>query len=51
MTRSHATIALTLDTYSHLFGDDLDAVAARMDASAEVARAAVHTAEVIQLRG
>lgn len=34
----HASAAMTLDVYSGLFDDDLDAVADRMDAAAEVAR-------------
>jgi integrase len=34
----HASAAVTLDIYSHLFGDDLDAVADRLDAAAEMSR-------------
>ncbi len=30
----HASAAVTLDRYSHLFGDELDAVAERLDAAA-----------------
>ena len=33
----HASATLTLDTYADLFADDLDAVAAHMDAAAEAA--------------
>ncbi len=29
----HASAAMTLDRYGHLFGDELDAVADRMDAA------------------
>ena len=29
----HASAATTLDRYGHLFGDELDAVAGRMDAA------------------
>jgi hypothetical protein len=29
----HASATLTLDRYGHLFGDDLDAVAERIDAA------------------
>lgn len=32
----HASAAMTLDRYGHLFGDDLDAVADRLDAAARV---------------
>ena len=34
----HASAAVTLDVYAGLFGDDLDAVADRLDAAAEVSR-------------
>jgi integrase len=34
----HASAAMTLDTYSDLFPDDLDAVAARLDAAARAPR-------------
>jgi hypothetical protein len=30
----HASAAMTLDRYGHLFGDDLDAIADRLDAAA-----------------
>ena len=33
----HASAMLTLDWYGHLFGDDLDAVADRIDASRDSA--------------
>jgi hypothetical protein len=33
----HATATLTLDLYGHLFGDELDAVAERIDAAARAA--------------
>lgn len=36
----HASAAMTLDTYAGLFGDDLDAVADRLDAGRT---AAAHT--------
>ena len=36
----HASPVLTLSTYQHLFDDDLDAVADRLDAAAEAARIA-----------
>lgn len=36
----HASPVLTLSTYQHLFDDDLDAVADRLDAAAEAARTA-----------
>lgn len=32
----HASAAMTLDRYGHLFGDDLDAVADRLDEAARV---------------
>ncbi len=32
-TLGHASAAMTLDRYGHLFGDELDAVADRMDAA------------------
>ena len=32
----HASATLTLDRYGHLFGDQLDAVAERIDAAARV---------------
>jgi hypothetical protein len=35
----HASAATTLDVYAGLFGDDLDAVADRLDAAASAARA------------
>ncbi len=35
----HASAAMTLDVYSGLFDDDLDAVADRLDAAAQTARA------------
>ena len=35
----HASAAMTLDVYAGLFGDDLDAVADRLDAAAAAARA------------
>jgi integrase len=35
----HASAAMTLDVYAGLFGDDLDAVADRLDAAASAARA------------
>jgi integrase len=35
----HASAAMTLDVYAGLFGDDLDAVADRLDEAAAVARA------------
>ncbi len=34
----HASAAMTLDVYSGLFDDDLDAVAERLDAAAQSAR-------------
>lgn len=34
----HASAAMTLDVYSGLFDDDLDAVAERLDAAARAAR-------------
>ena len=34
----HASAAVTLDVYAGLFGDDLDAVAERLDAAAELSR-------------
>ena len=44
----HASAAMTLDVYSGLFDDDLDAVADRMDAAAARVRPArpkgIHTA-------
>jgi integrase len=33
----HASATLTLDRYGHLFGDELDAVADRIDAAARAA--------------
>ena len=35
----HASAAVTLDVYAGLFGDDLDAVADRLDVAASAARA------------
>jgi integrase len=35
----HASAAMTLDVYAGLFGDDLDAVAERLDQAAAKARA------------
>jgi hypothetical protein len=35
----HASAAMTLDVYAGLFGDDLDAVADRLDATARAAAA------------
>ena len=35
----HASAAMTLDVYTSLFNDDLDAVADRLDAAAALARA------------
>jgi len=35
----HASAAMTLDVYAGLFGDDLDAVADRLDEAAAQARA------------
>ena len=35
----HASAAMTLDVYAGLFGDDLDAVAERLDEAAATARA------------
>ena len=35
----HASAAMTLDVYAGLFGDDLDAVADRLDEAAALARA------------
>lgn len=35
----HASAAMTLDVYAGLFGDDLDAVADRLDEAATKARA------------
>jgi hypothetical protein len=35
----HASAAMTLDVYAGLFGDDLDAVADRLDAASAQARA------------
>jgi hypothetical protein len=35
----HASAAMTLDVYAGLFGDDLDAVADRLDAAAALPRA------------
>jgi integrase len=34
----HASATLTLDRYGHLFGDELDAVAERLDAAARAPR-------------
>ena len=34
----HASAAMTLDRYGHLFGDELDAVAERLDEAAEISR-------------
>jgi integrase len=34
----HASAAMTLDLYGHLFGDELDAVADRLDAAARATR-------------
>jgi hypothetical protein len=34
----HASAAMTLDVYSGLFDDDLDAVADRLDAAAQTSR-------------
>jgi integrase len=44
----HASAVMTLDVYAGLFDDDLDAVAARLDASAMEVEP-VHSAEVIAL--
>ena len=38
-TLGHASAAMTLDVYAGLFGDDLDAVADRLDTAASAARA------------
>ncbi len=35
----HASATLTLDRYGHLFGDELDAVADRLDEAARVSLA------------
>jgi integrase len=34
----HASAAMTLDLYGHLFGDELDAVADRLDVAARACR-------------
>jgi integrase len=44
----HASATMTLDTYSHLFDDDLDGVADRIDALAGVSETC-HDAHLIQL--
>jgi integrase len=45
----HKSAAMTLDVYSGLFDDDLDAVAARLDVDAADVSKMCHEAEVVPL--
>lgn len=48
----HASAAMTLDVYAGLFGDDLEAVADRLDEAASAARAdSVRTGPSLRLVG
>ena len=46
----HSDIRLTLDTYGGLFGDDLDALAQRMDEAASQDAFTVNGSSMVPLR-
>ena len=46
----HSDIRLTLDTYGGLFGDDLNALAERMDTAASDSLSATNGSSVVPLK-